>query len=210
VTSSSDAVAPIASITVVAVVTALAQTAVWAVRPMVSYRALDLGATPFDLGVVGGAFSVLSLFFAVPAGRWVDRRGEVTAIAAGAAMVAATCAALVPARSLAALIVCHAVLGVASIVNVVGLQAIVANRATVAQRDRRFATFTMAVSFGQLLGPAVAGLIATKVASAGGFLSVRLLRHWPPPSLRRCCRGDRRIRPFHPVGRVLLGRDFSR
>lgn len=152
-----------AAITPIVLVTILAQTSVFAVRPMVSYRALELGAGPFELGVVGGAFSLLSLFFGVPAGRWVDRRGERIAITSGAATIAIACAALMVANSIPTLAPCHAVLGIASIVNIVGLQAIVANRASVAQRDRRFATFTMAVSIGQMLGPAMAGLIATAV-----------------------------------------------
>ena len=57
-----------APITLIVIVTTLAQASVFAVRPMVSYRALELGAGPFELGVVGGAFSLLSLFFGVPAG----------------------------------------------------------------------------------------------------------------------------------------------
>ncbi len=158
-----------APIILIVIVTTLAQASVFAVRPMVSYRALELGAGPFELGVVGGAFSLLSLFFGVPAGRWVDRRGERVAITSGAATIAIACAALMVANSIAALAACHAVLGVASIVNIVGLQAIVANRASVAQRDRRFATFTMAVSFGQMLGPAAAGLIVTAVDDRGNW-----------------------------------------
>jgi MFS family permease len=158
-----------APITLIVIVTTLAQASVFAVRPMVSYRALELGAGPFELGVVGGAFSLLSLFFGVPAGRWVDRRGERVAITSGAATIAIACAALMVANSITALAACHAVLGVASIVNIVGLQAIVANRASVAQRDRRFATFTMAVSFGQMLGPAAAGLIVTAVEDRGNW-----------------------------------------
>lgn len=136
---------------------------------MVSYRALELGAGPFELGVVGGAFSLLSLFFGVPAGRWVDGRGERVVITSGAATIAIACAALMVANSIPALAACHAVLGVASIVNIVGLQALVANRASVAQRDRRFATFTMAVSIGQMLGPAAAGIIVTAVDDLGNW-----------------------------------------
>ena len=158
-----------AAITPIVFVTILAQTSVFAVRPMVSYRALEIGAGPFELGVVGGAFSLLSLFFGVPVGRWVDRRGERVAIASGAATMALACAALMAANSVPTLALCHAVLGVASIMNIVGLQAIVANRASIAQRDRRFATFTMAVSIGQMLGPAAAGLIATTVSDHGGW-----------------------------------------
>lgn len=150
----------------VVAVTILFQTTLFALRPMVSYRALDLGADPLELGAVTGAFSLLSLFVAIPAGRWVDRRGEAVAIVSGAAMMAAVSLALALAGSIAALFACQAVLGSAHVINVVGIQALLANRATTQERDRRFAMFTTAASFGQLLGPAGAGVLASFVGGA--------------------------------------------
>jgi MFS family permease len=147
-------------------ITIVFQTTLFALRPMVSYRALDLGADPVQLGAVTGAFSLLSLFVAIPAGRWVDRRGEAPAIILGAALMAAVSAGLALAGSLVALVFCQALLGSAHVINVVGIQALLANRATTRQRDRRFAMFTTSASFGQLLGPAGAGVLASVVGGA--------------------------------------------
>lgn len=162
----------------VVAITILFQIALFAVRPMVAYRALDLGADPFELGVATGAFSVLSLFVAIPAGRWVDRRGEGEAIVCGAALMTAVTLALAAVGSLAALIACQALLGSAHVINVIGIQALLADRASTRQRDRRFATFTTAASFGQLVGPAGAGLLASYVggvdAASRGAVAVFL------------------------------------
>jgi MFS family permease len=106
---------------------------------------------------------MLSLFFAIPVGRWIDRHSEGPAIVGGAALVAVACGAAAMSSCLPALAVCQALLGIGVVVNVVGLQALLAGDATEQQRDSRFATFTVAVSFGQLLGPAGAGTLASYV-----------------------------------------------
>jgi MFS family permease len=147
--------------------TILFQTTLFGLRPMVSYRALDLGADPFELGVVTGGFSLLSLLVAIPTGRWVDRHGEAGAIVFGAGLMAVVSAGLAVAGSIPALFVCQAFLGSGHVVNVVGIQALLARRAAnQEQRDRRFAKFTIAASFGQLVGPAAAGLLASQVGGA--------------------------------------------
>lgn len=51
------------------------QTSVYAARPMVSYRALELDAGPLMIGLIASAYAVLSLVAAVPVGRWVDGWG---------------------------------------------------------------------------------------------------------------------------------------
>lgn len=65
-------------------VTFFFQTAVYAVRPMVSYRAISIGAGTFELGLITAAFAALSLILAVPLGRWIDRWGEPGFIVSGA------------------------------------------------------------------------------------------------------------------------------
>src|SRR3712207_7039787 len=45
------------------------------VRPMVSYRALDLGAGTTALGALAAAFSILPLLLAFAVGRRADRLG---------------------------------------------------------------------------------------------------------------------------------------
>lgn len=141
-------------------VSVLLQTAVYAIRPMVSYQALDLGAGEFELGAIASAYAVLSLVLAVPIGRWVDRWGEPRFVVVGSAVITLVALWLVWADSVIALAASQAALGMGHIMTVVGAQALIANRGDPRRRDTRFGMFTVVVSLGQLAGPAVGGLVA--------------------------------------------------
>ena len=54
---------------------------------MASYKVLEIGGSVGDVGVVAAAFGFLSLFFAVPIGRWVDRGGEARYMLIGSALM---------------------------------------------------------------------------------------------------------------------------
>lgn len=138
----------------------LLTTAIFAVRPMVSYRALEHGAGVFDLGVITASYALLSLVAAVPLGQRVDRWGEPRFIVAGTALIAATCLALVWITATWALALSQAALGLGQIMSVIGAQALVANTSGPGRQDARFGIFTVLVSLGQLAGPATAGLLA--------------------------------------------------
>jgi MFS family permease len=148
-------------------VSVLLQTAVYAIRPMVSYQALDLGAGEFELGAIASAYAVLSLVLAVPIGRWVDRWGEPRFVVVGSAVIALVALWLVWADSLLALAASQAALGMGHIMTVVGAQALIANRGDPRRRDTRFGMFTVVVSLGQLAGPAVGGLVAGSGLAGG-------------------------------------------
>jgi MFS family permease len=141
------------------VITVLLQTAVYAVRSMVSYQALALGADNAQLGIVAAAYASLSLLVAVPVGRWVDRWGEPRFVLMGGAVIGGVSLWLVFIDSLVALAVSQAALGFGHIAAVVGSQALVANRGAPGRRDARFGVFTVVVSTGQLAGPAIGGLL---------------------------------------------------
>jgi MFS family permease len=149
-------------LTRVVALTILFQTAVYAVRPMVSYRALDLGASAFELGLVTGGFALLSLLAAVPIGRRVDHRGAPGMIVAGGVLLAVACLLSVFSSTLVLLTVSQTLLGTAQVMSVVGCQTLVANL-NGTRRDSAFAWFTTAAAVGQLAGPAGAGLLATSV-----------------------------------------------
>lgn len=144
------------------------QTAVHSVRPMVSYEALDLGATPGQLGVIAACFGVLSLAGAIPVGRLVDRWGPGPFLVLGAVTVTLVAVLLVVARSLVLLGVATMLLGLGHILTTVALQTLLANRGAPHRRDSRFAALTVAVSLGQLSGPALGGLLAGRDAAGGG------------------------------------------
>jgi MFS family permease len=141
----------------------LQQAAVMALRPMSSYRALELGAGSLGLGVVAGSFSAVAVLLAVPVGRWVDRYGEGRFAVAGMAGLAAGGLAALAAGNLAVLVTVQVMQGVGHLANTVALQTMLANAPTIpgaATHERRFGRFTVAASLGQLVGPAVAGFAA--------------------------------------------------
>lgn len=127
---------------------------------MVSYRVLALGASPVELGAVAAAFAVLSFVFAVPVGRWIDRHGEGRFVVLGAVLTAGVAFALVGTDSLFLLGLTQALLGLGHVLMTVAIQTLIANSDEPARRDTRFGAFTVVVSFGQLAGPALAGVLA--------------------------------------------------
>lgn len=131
-----------------------------ALRPMVSYRALELGGGALDLGILAASFGILSLLAAVPLGRRLDRWGEPRVMLAGAALVFAAAVALLVVDTIAGLAVCQAALGLGQVMTVMGNQAIIANGGDNQGRDGRYGLFTAVISLGQLAGPALAGVIA--------------------------------------------------
>lgn len=153
------------SFTSVLIITLLLQTVVYALRPMVSYKDLSIGANAFDLGGIASSFAGLSLLVAVSIGRWVDRWGEPRFVLAGAAVISASCLSLIWIDSVWALAVNQAFLGLGHILSVVSGQTLVANRGDPTQRTSRFGVFTVFVSLGQLIGPAAAGLLAGNAIS---------------------------------------------
>lgn len=141
-------------------VTFLLQTAIYAIRPIVSYRAISVGADTFDLGVIASSFAALSLLVAVPIGRWVDRWGEPWFVISGAAIISVACVSLVWLGTVWSLALSQAALGLGHIMSVVGTQTLIANASSPERREKRFGIFTVVVSLGQLVGPAAAGLLA--------------------------------------------------
>lgn len=147
------------------------QASAHAIRPMVSYRAIELGAGPLMIGVIASSYAVLSLAFAVPVGRWVDRWGEARFILTGLALVTATSLWLVWIDSLWALTVNQAAMGLGHIMTLLGCQTLIANAAPRGRRDAQIGVFMVLQSLGQLAGPAAAGLLAGSALAATPRLS---------------------------------------
>jgi MFS family permease len=142
------------------VAAACVQAATFVTRPMVSYRAIEIGTGNAGIGLVAASFAVLPLAVAVPVGRWVDASGERRAGLLGALLLAGSAAATAWARSLWTLIPLNALFGLGHLLAVVGQQALIANRVADAGHDRAYGRFTVFTSLGQLAGPASAALVA--------------------------------------------------
>jgi len=152
----------------VLLIATLMLTTINAVRPMASYRALALGATPLEIGLLPAAFAALSLLVAVPAGRWIDRLGEAPFLLLGSALMAVSVGAMIWVDTVALLIATQASLGLGHIINIIAAQTMIANRTARDGRDARYGHYSVAASLGQLIGPVAAGVIAGTVAAQSG------------------------------------------
>ena len=157
------------------IVAGLYVTVVYATRPTVTYRALSLGATTLEIGLVQSAFSLLPALLAVAIGRAVDRLGGSRFMIAATAVLAVGGLIAAYSGGLVILAVAQVAMGLGQIIYLVAGQALVANVGPRDERELRFGTYATVVSAGQLAGPAIAAAIlgggtvavaATLVASA--------------------------------------------
>jgi MFS family permease len=145
----------------------LVHAAMTVVRPMVSYRALDLGAGTVQIGLIATASGLLPLLLAFAVGRRADVWGAGRLLVAGAALSVTGSIAALLAPGLQVLYAASAALGLAHLLFLVGHQSAVSQAATQADRDRGFGALTSASSVGQLLGPTVVLSLAGWLAAAG-------------------------------------------
>lgn len=141
--------------------TTLAQgTALFALKPLVAYRALELGASPAQVGLVAGAYAALSLMFAMPAGRLVDRFGEYPMMLAGTALVTTASISLLWVDNLVTLAFAQSLLGLGSLNLVIGVQTLLGSAGKKGGRDARYGGLAITSSFGQIMGPLVIAVFA--------------------------------------------------
>ena len=146
------------------VVVALATTAVNAIRPMVTYRALGLGAGPFEVGLVAAVFSIAPALLAVAVGRAIDRVGEVWFIRSALVSMTIGAALAVVVDSLWLLALSQSLTGLGHVTNLIAGQALVANRSSRTQRDHRYGYYSTMGSLGHLLGPLIGTTLVTQLA----------------------------------------------
>jgi len=137
------------------------------VRPMVSYRALDLGADSRDLGLLAASFVVLPLVLAFAVGRRADTLGPGRLQFGGSLLLAGGGLVAVAAGGLPLLFAGSIVLGLGHLVAMVGQQSSVAQASSARAWDRGFGSLTAAVSIGQMVGPPAAFSVASLVAGGG-------------------------------------------
>ena len=133
----------------------LVTTSVVATRLAASYKAIELGASALEVGIVGGAFGVLALFTAIPIGLDIDRKGERRYLLAGLALLVIGAIVQMLAANLFALIVGQAILGLGMGGFVVAIQTFAANGMPPPTRDERFAHQAIAAA-GHLCGSVLA------------------------------------------------------
>ena len=139
---------------------ALAQACIYVMRPMITYRALENGASGYEIGLIAAIYALLPLLIAVPMGRWVGKFGEIPLLFIGSFSFIILGVAFAFLNNVIAIAAATSLAGVAHLSNVAASQAMVANRSAMNLQDQNFGYFSFATSLGHSVGPVLGGVIA--------------------------------------------------
>ena len=138
----------------------LTQATIYVLRPMITYRALELDANAAQVGLIASVYALFPVLLALQFGRLVGKLGEGKFIIAGTFTMILTSIFLVFANSLLLLSIAAALSGIAHLACMIGGQTIVALRAPRENYDRYFGYYTFSASVGHMAGPLLAALVA--------------------------------------------------
>jgi len=136
------------------------QASIYVVRPMITYKALELNGTGKTVGILGALYAILPVLVAVFFGKIVGRIGERAFLIIGSTGVLSSSFLLSKSNSLLTLGLLTSIAGVSHLAVMVGGQTMMANRSTHETYDRDFGYYTFSASFGQMCGPLLGGLVA--------------------------------------------------
>jgi MFS family permease len=138
----------------------LTQATIYVLRPMITYRAIELDANAAQVGLIAALYALFPVILALQFGSWVGKLGEAKFIIFGTVAMMATSVALVFANSLVTLGIATASAGLAHLACMVGGQSMVALRAPRERYDKYFGFYTFSASVGHLIGPVIASIVA--------------------------------------------------
>lgn len=140
--------------------TLMIQGGIYVVRPIVSYKALELGADAAMVGIIGATFALAPLIFAIQMGRAVDKGKSGLALLVGSIILAGTTFGLLFIDSIPLLMIAMPLLGIGHLLCMVGGQTMIANRSESKLYERNFGLFTFYASLGHAFGPLIGGWLA--------------------------------------------------
>jgi MFS family permease len=138
----------------------LIQAGIYVVRPIVTYKSVELGADAALVGLIGAAFSIAPLLLAIQVGRFVDRGRAGLVILLGSIILVLTTFALLFINSIALLMLAMPTLGMGHLLIMVGGQTLIANRSNAKEYEKNFGLLTFYASAGHAIGPFVGGYLA--------------------------------------------------
>ncbi|WP_151633878.1 MFS transporter [Noviherbaspirillum aerium] len=143
-------------------------------RVALTLLAIDLQATPFQVGLIISLLAVIPMLFSVHAGRWTDRTGVMrpTLIAMLMLCAGSLLAALLP--SLAMLCGASVLLGSGFMVAHLAINNAVGRASTPESRTHAFSMLALGFSVSTVLGPVISGLLIDAVGHRMAFLLLAL------------------------------------
>ena len=140
----------------------LIQAGVYVVRPMTTYEAVNLGADATVVGIIGAAFALAPLIFAIQVGRWIDRGNAGRAMFFGSLVSLAATISLIFVEQVWLLMLVMPVLGIGHLLVMSGGQTLVGNLSEDKKYERNFGLLTFYASLGHALGPLLGGVLADR------------------------------------------------
>jgi MFS family permease len=138
----------------------ITQGVIYILRPMITYRALELEASPSVVGLIAALYALLPVLMALSFGRWAGILGEGRFVIFGSLGLALSSAALLCSDSIVLLAISAALSGTAHLACMVGGQTMVSLKSPRDRYDHYFGYYTFSASLGQLLGPLIAVIVA--------------------------------------------------
>ena len=141
-------------------------------RVALTLFAIDLGATPFKVGLVISLLAVIPMFLAVHAGRWTDRVGVFRPALISLTLLVA--GALIPALrpSLGGLYGASVLLGSGFMLTHVAISNAVGHASTLENRTSAFSFLAIGFSTSTILGPVIAGFTIDIAGHVATFLTL--------------------------------------
>jgi MFS family permease len=139
---------------------AITQGAIYVIRPMMTYRALELDATASTIGFIAAIYALFPVLLALTFGRMVGKVGEGRFVIFGTIFIGVSAAILLFADSLTILAIGAALSGLAHLACMVGGQTMVALKSPTDKYEEHFGRYTFSASLGQMMGPILATLVA--------------------------------------------------
>ena len=144
-------------------------------RVLNTLYALQLGAKPFDIGLLLATYGLFALILAVYAGRFTDRYGVRIPVIGG--VIACVAGILLPwfVPTLPAIFASAAITGTGFIFVQVGLQTLTGSLASGAARTRNINMYALVVSVADFIGPVIAGFSIDHAGYVATYLVLALL-----------------------------------
>lgn len=139
---------------------AITQGAIYVIRPMMIYRAIELDATATVIGFIAAIYALFPVLLALTFGQIVGRVGEGRFVIVGTFFIGVSAVALFVADSLIVVAIGAALSGLAHLACMVGGQTMVALKSPTDKYDEYFGRYTFSASLGQMIGPILAILVA--------------------------------------------------
>lgn len=158
----------------------ITQAVIYILRPMITYRALELDASPTTVGIIAAVYALLPVLTALIFGRWVGVLGEGRFVIFGTAGLVISSVALLYANSIPLLALAASISGLAHLACMVGGQTMVSLKSVQNKYEENFGYYTFSASLGQMVGPIIGAIVAGSTgiiptSTANAFLAALVL-----------------------------------